>query len=142
MLICLLNLCAFMHAAFSLDGTDSPRSHGSGPRTSMSRRRAPSNTRRCAHEFAREGGYDRDTSFYGEMAVEPPQTSIRGLDSNSLDRTRLISGASTEAVLYTAADFCTHAGLCGVRRKSCCANVQFISIFVSAPARAETIFSI
>lgn len=127
-----------MHAAFSLDGSDSPSFHGSGPRTSMSQRRAPSNTRRCAHEFSREGGYDRDTSFYGEMAVEPPQTSIRGLNSNSLDRTRMISGASTEPVLYTAAEFCTHAGLHDVRRKSCRATVQSISMFSSLPAKAET----
>ena len=73
-----------MHAAFSLDGGDSPSVRSA--RSSMSRRRLPSNLRRCAHEFAREGAYDRDVSFYSEMAVEPPpQTSIRGL-STSLDR--------------------------------------------------------
>ena len=82
-----------MRAAFSLDGGDSPSVRSA--RNSMSRRRLPSNLRRCAHEFAREDAYDRDTSFYSEMAAEAPQTSIRGL-SNSLDRSgnpRLSSGA-------------------------------------------------
>ena len=80
-------------AAFSLDGGDSPSVRSA--RNSMSRRRLPSNLRRCAHEFAREDAYDRDTSFYSEMAAEAPQTSIRGL-SKSLDRSgnpRLSSGA-------------------------------------------------
>ena len=82
-----------VHAAFSLDGGDSPSVRSA--RSSMTRRRLPSNLRRTAHEFAREGAYDRDTSFYSEMAVEAPQTSIRGL-STSLDRSgdpRLSTGA-------------------------------------------------
>lgn len=81
-------------AAFSLDGADSPTYMGR--RGSVSRR-APSSSRRCAHEFSREGAYDRDTSFYSEMAA-PPHTSIRGL-SSSLDRSgdpRLCSGAPSE----------------------------------------------
>ena len=102
----------------------------------MSRRRAPSNTRRCAHEFSREGGYDRDTSFYSEMALEPPQTSIRGLNSNSMDRTRMISGESTE---YTAAVFCTHADSMMSEGNGCHANVQFITMISFLPAKAETI---
>lgn len=77
-------------AAFSLDGADSPSYMGR--RGSVSRR-APSYSRRCAHEFSREDAYDRDTSFYSEMAA-PPHISILGL-SNSVDRSgdpRLCSG--------------------------------------------------
>ena len=90
-------------AAFSLDGADSPSYMGR--RGSVSRR-APSYSRRCAHEFSREDAYDRDTSFYSEMAA-PPHTSIRGL-SDSLDRSgdpRLCSGAlSKPPVLYARSD--------------------------------------
>lgn len=86
-----------VHAAFSLDGGDSPAF--AARRGSLGGR--GSYARRCAHEFAREGGYDRDTSFYSEMAATTaaaaPQTSIRGLNSKSLDCSRaprLSSGMS------------------------------------------------
>ena len=83
-----------MRAAFSLDGEDSPTFASARRRGSLGGR--PSYGRRCAHEYAREGGYERDTTFYSEMAAgEAPHTSIRGL-SSSLDRARserLSSGA-------------------------------------------------
>ena len=83
-----------MRAAFSLDGDDSPTFASARRRGSLGGR--PSYGRRCAHEFAREGGYERDTTFYSKMAAgEVPHTSIRGL-STSLDRARserLSSGA-------------------------------------------------
>ncbi|CAK0786971.1 hypothetical protein CVIRNUC_010187 [Coccomyxa viridis] len=77
-----------MHSirSFSLDGEDSPTFASARRRGSLGGR--PSYGRRCAHEFAREGGYERDTTFYSEMAAgEAPHTSIRGL-STSLDRAR------------------------------------------------------
>lgn len=100
-----------MHAAFSLDGGDSPSVRSA--RNSMTRRRLPSNLRRTAHEFARDGAYDRDTSFYSEMAVEAPQTSIRGL-STSLDRSgnRRLSSSASPAHTHLPPMACTRLLYC------------------------------
>ncbi len=115
-----------MRAAFSLDGEDSPTFASARRRGSLGGR--PSYGRRCAHEFAREGGYERDTTFYSEMAAcEAPHTSIRGL-STSLDRARserLSSGAPSwhglPATLFPQMDAAPCA--CWAAGMTCCPSL-------------------